>query len=96
MTLTIDRTVTNGFNSQPATTTLNATLFQSSDGGTTWQSLAAFGPVVGGSNISSKTGVLITTDTLFTEFNPGTGRLARMTFTVSGASVAVGGTLTTA
>lgn len=94
--LVIDRTVTNGFNSQAATTTMNVLIAQSNDSGTTWVQLAAMGPVVGGSNISSKTGSLITQDTLFTQFNPGTSRLARITVTVAGSSVAVAGTLTTA
>ena len=96
LTISINRTVANGFNSQPSSTQATVTLYQSDDGGTTWQELAAMGPVTGGSVISPKTGQLITASNLFTEFNPGTGRLVRAGITVTGASVAVAGTITTA
>lgn len=102
VTLILDRTASKGnvqgFNSQPGTTQMMVQLSQSNDGGTTWQPLAAMGPVIGGTFTMDKTGttVTITSEKLFTEFNPGTGRRARATVTVSGASVAVAGTLTTA
>lgn len=96
ITLVIDRTVTNGFNSQPGTTQAAVQVDQSGDGGTTWQPLAGMGPIIGGSFTSDKTGLAKTQERLFTEFNPGTGRVARATVTVSGSSVAVAGTLTTA
>lgn len=101
VTITLDRTAskgaTQGFNSQPGTTQMNVQLEQSDDGGTSWQPLAAMGPVIGGIFTMTKTGTVttITSERLFTEFNPGTGRQVRATVTVSGASVAVAGTLTT-
>lgn len=102
VTIILDRTASKGavqgFNSQPGTTQMMVELDQSNDSGTTWQPLAAMGPVIGGVFTSDKTGTVltVTSERLFTEFNPGTSRQARATVTVSGASVAVAGTLTTA
>jgi pyruvate-formate lyase len=98
VTLIIDRTAskgaTQGFNSQPGTTTATVQIDQSNDGGATWQPLAGMGPIVGG--IFTWRGGTKTQEKLSTEFNPGTGRDARAVVTVAGASVAVAGTLTTA
>lgn len=91
--LSIDRTVTNGFNSQPATTQALIYVYQSNDGGTTWAWIGG-DQMTGGIYTSSKTGQE-NTDYIEVGLNPGTGRLVRGTVTVSGASVAVAGTLTT-
>ena len=96
ITLVIDRTVAGGFNSQPGTTQAAVAVSQSGDGGVTWQGLAGMGPIIGGSFTSAKTGLPVTSERLFTQFSPGTGRVARATVTVAGAGVAVAGTLTTA
>jgi len=90
--LSIDRTVAGGLNSKTAATTIFIESWQSGDGGATWQSLAA-NTVVGG--IFTKGGTQINTDHVGTGLNPGTGRLVRASVTVSGASVAVAGSLTT-
>ena len=90
--LNIDRTVANGLNSQSATTRIFLQTFQSGDGGATWQALGA-NTVQGG--IFTKGGNQINTDQIGTQLGPGTGRLIRAAVTVSGASVAVAGTLVT-
>jgi hypothetical protein len=96
ITLSIDRTVKNGpvqgFNGQPATTTAQIETFQSNDGGATWQNLAD-NTITGG--IFTKGGVQINTDHVITQLNPGTSRQVQATVIVSGASVAVAGSLTT-
>lgn len=91
--LTIDRTVAGGFNSAPATTEAAIEVDQSNDGGSTWFQLAAttfFGGIYqtkanGGGQLNAN-GFTVTPA-------PGTGRLARATVTISGAAVAVAGSL---
>lgn len=95
VTITVDRTVTSGLNSQTAATQVTLELFQSDDGGTTWMDLGSCGPVFGGT-VLSKTGQTVTEADLFTGFWPGTGRLAKATVVVAGSNVAVAGTITTA
>jgi hypothetical protein len=94
--LSIDRTAVNGavqgLNGQPPATQISMTTFQSDDGGATWQELGA-NTVVGG--IFTKGGTQINTDHVGTQLAPGTGRQVRATVVVTGASVAVAGTLTT-
>jgi hypothetical protein len=96
--LTLDRTVTQGgtqgLNGQPDTTTITMETGQSGDGGLTWQVLA-LATIAGGSVISPKTGLLITSNELDTRLNPGTGRQVRAQVTVAGADVAVAGSLAT-
>lgn len=92
ITLSIDRTVSGGLNSQPSTTQIMLTTFQSDDGGATFQELAAVS-VVGG--IFTKGGNQINTDHIITELNPGTSRQVQATVTVTGASVAVAGSIAT-
>lgn len=95
--LTIDRTVTNGFNSQPAATTAEITAEQSSDGGATWF-LAVAGTVAGGQYFRAPPprgdGSLITASSIQVNLYPGASRLVRAAIVVSGASVAVAGSLT--
>jgi|SRR6266853_3495372 len=95
--LSVDRTVTNGavlgFNGQPATTVALIYIYQSNDGGVTWTWIAG-DQVTGGLYTSTKTGLEVT-DYVECNLNPGTGRLARAEVTVTGAPVAVAGTLTT-
>jgi hypothetical protein len=94
--LTIDRTVsqgqTQGFNGQPATTTANILAEQSNDGGVTWQPLASAG-FSGGITVIPRTGQTVTSNDVGVWLLPGTGRLARATVTIAGATVAVQGTL---
>lgn len=86
--ITIDRTVTNGLNSQPVTTQIVIRPFQSNDGGVTWQELASGtaqgGPVTRGTTSGITVGLW-----------PGTSRQIKSNLTVSGSSVAVSGTVTT-
>lgn len=96
VTLTIDRTVTNGFNSQPDTTQATFFIDQSNDGGNTWKTITSAGPIIGGIFTVDKTGLTKTQERQFTQFDPGISRQVRFTFTVSGSTVAVAGTLTTA
>lgn len=91
--LSIDRTVANGFNSQPATTTALIYSYQSNDNGVTWKWIAG-DQVTGGIYTSPKAGQE-NTDYVEVSLDPGTGRLVRAVITISGASVAVAGTLTT-
>lgn len=94
--ITIDRTVTNhsvqGLNAQPATTTIQVTISQSNDGGTTWNELDD-DTMTGGIEIFR--GVQQNTTDLGVEFWPGTSRLVRATLVVAGASVAIAGTIAT-
>ena len=89
--LTIDRTVTGGFNSQPATTTARISIEQSNDGGTTWDELAAttfFGGV-----LTMHGGLPVNSNDVGVFLWPGTGRKGRAVVTIAGASVAVAGSL---
>lgn len=90
--ITIDRTVANGFNAQPVTTTANILVEQSSDGGATWFPLASDG-FAGGILVNPRTGLTVNANDVGVELQAGTGRKARATVTISGASVAVQGTL---
>jgi hypothetical protein len=96
--LTVDRTVSKGnvqgFNNQPSTTTADIQIYQSNDGGATWQ-LLIDGLMVGGTFNNAKTGQVATTSSVTIDFNPGTSRQAKASIVVSGASVAVSGSLTT-
>lgn len=89
--LTIDRSVTKGgtagFRGQPATTTARLAAEQSSDGGGTWDELAS--QVIAGGPDRHGTAL----DTIGVRLWPGTGRQVRATVTVTGADVAVAGTL---
>lgn len=94
ITLTIDRTVAGGLNAQPATTVISIAVSLSRDGGTTWQPLAAAGGIPGGL-ITGKTGATLTSSSVAVDLPPGTSRQIRASVTVSGAAVAVAGTLVT-
>jgi len=95
--LSIDRTVTNGFNSQPASTTAGYRADQSPDGGATWVLVA--GGTIGGGVLAAVPpprgpGGTVAASTVSADMAPGTGRQVRAVVTVSGAPVAVAGTLT--
>lgn len=87
----IYRNVTGGLNSVPSTTTLEAFIYQSDDGGTTWYGLAGGGTT--GGIVSTR----FPNDTFIDTFlNVGTGREVKGELTVSGGSVAVQGFLAVA
>jgi hypothetical protein len=88
--ITIDRTVTGGLNSLTTATTIDITIWQSDDGGTTW-----FGG--GGTTCIGgvKNGRFANADNVNVSFEPGTSRKVKATVVVAGSSVAVQGTLTT-
>jgi hypothetical protein len=94
--LSVDRTVTGGFNATPGCS-VEIKAEQSNDGGATWF-LAVAADVPGGIINSSQppkgTGLPITTSLVRVSVYPGTGRLLRATLTPSGAPVVVAGTLT--
>ena len=90
--LAIDRTVAGGLDATPATI-VSLQLSRTQDGGVTWENLAA-SQIRGGP--AAVHGTPLTTSTVRVVFTPGPGWQARATVTVSGAPVAVAGTLTTA
>lgn len=92
ITITLDRTVTNGFNSQPFSTNLWMSAYQSNDGGNTW--VECGGGRVDGGVFKTRAGVTINSADVETSLIPGTGRLILAQIIVSGTSVAVQGTLT--
>jgi len=92
VTLTIDRTVASGFNATPAAAA-SIECWQSGDGGSTWQNLAKAG-IAGGTQLD-KNGQPFAVSSVTVGFSPGTGRQARAVIVVSGASVAVQGSLAT-
>lgn len=89
--LTIDRTVTGGFSSQPSTTTAAITVEVSLDGGVTW--LMNVSAPIGGGADNDRLGVPAATSSVGGSLIPGIGRQARATVTISGGTVAVQGSL---
>jgi hypothetical protein len=92
VSLLINRTVTGGLSTAPATTTAQVTAEQSGDGGTTWD-LVVSAQLTGGPQ-DDKTGSPSPASETGGRLPAGTGRTERATVTVAGASVAVSGTLT--
>jgi len=92
--LTIDRTVTGGFNSVSSSVTLDAGVYQSNDGGATWDLLQS-ALMVGGTyaNPPKYGGGTVNSSIVGMTLNPGTGRLVRAYIVVSGAAVWIAGTL---
>jgi hypothetical protein len=89
--LSVDRTVASGFNATPAAQA-SITIYQSNDGGTTWR-LVASATLVGGSQVNPKTGLPFTASSVSVGLNPGTSRQGKANVTISGATVAVQGSL---
>lgn len=90
--ITIDRTVTGGLNAAPGTTQVVILVEQSSDGGTTWFPRASTS-MAGGIFTDRGTGGTLTANDVGVTLEAGTGRQARAAVTVSGAPVAVAGSL---
>jgi hypothetical protein len=88
--LTVDRTVTNGFNSKTSATTCHISIHQSNDNGNTWVELAST-DFAGG--IASNHAGQINENDVGIHFWPGTGRLTRAEVIIGGSSVAVSGSL---
>jgi hypothetical protein len=88
----LDRTVAGGFDVTPAASAM-LVMSQSDDGGATWQPLASMGPITGGPQTFKDQPK--TSEMLGTGFNPGTGRRLKATLDVTGAAVAVAGTVQT-
>lgn len=89
ITITIDRTVTNGLNSLTPATQITMTSFLSFDGGTTWIEMGAATtnggtPAKGGTTSAIQVGLW-----------PGTSRQVKANVIVTGTSVAVQGSVTT-
>jgi hypothetical protein len=91
-TLVIDRTPASGFNSQPSTTQASIQVMQSNDGGVTWK-LEAAADIEGGI-ITDRHGNTLTQSSVTVGLDPGTSRQMKATVVVSGAAVAVSGSLT--
>lgn len=97
--LTIDRTVANGLNATSATH-LQVDAMVSLDGGSTWTVVAGFGtpggqipmapPPKGPGGFYTQNQLVVGLDQF-----PGTGRRIKAVTNVSGASVAIAGTVTT-
>jgi hypothetical protein len=90
---TLDRTVAGGLNSLTSATTLEILVEQSNDGGATWF-LLTDGIITGGLQPAPKGGGNATQAFVDCEFEPGTSRRVRATFTVVNGPVTVQGTLT--
>lgn len=88
--LTIDRTVANGFNSKTPATTCRISIFMSSDGGNTWDELAA--TTFSGGIASNHAGQINAND-VGVFLHPGTNRQTRAEVVTGGTSVAVQGSL---
>lgn len=89
--LTVDRTVAGGLGSLTAASTVAVDVFQSNDGGATWQ-LRVGGTFPGGPPVTGSWA----TGTLGVQLGPGTSRKLKATVTVAGPSpVAIAGTLVT-
>jgi hypothetical protein len=90
--LNIDRTVAGGLASLTAAATLEMLVEQSNDAGATWF-LITDATMTGGPKPAPLKGAP-GTDTVWAQFEPGTGRRVRATLTIAGGPVAVQGTLT--
>jgi hypothetical protein len=91
--LAVDRTPAGGLNSLTPATVVTIAVYQSNDGGATWNQLASAG-LTGGVIINARTGQVNTQD-VGVWLWPGTSRLVRAEVTVAGPSaVALSGTLT--
>lgn len=91
-TLTIDRTGVNGLNSQPATTKVEIGVWQSDDGGASWQFRASAG-LIGGIYPSNQAGDPYLASNVSVDLTPAAGRRVKAVVDVAGASVAVAGSL---
>jgi hypothetical protein len=90
ITLNIDRTPANGFNSKTTATTCHISIFLSTDGGNTWNELAST-DFTGG--IASNHAGQINENDVGVFLQPGTGRQTRGEVVIGGTSVAVQGSL---
>ena len=90
----LDRTVANGMNFLPGTSSLNVAVEESDDGGTTWYLRASSGAACG--IITSKYTHLPETGLgVSVSLGLATGRKLRATTTTVGSAIAIAGTLTT-
>jgi hypothetical protein len=91
----LDRTVTGGLNSLTADSTAAIALACSFDGGTTFDDAGGTG-WPGGFIADPHTGNPTLVNNMGTSFEPGTGRIVRLTVTIGGpGAVVVAGTITT-
>lgn len=88
--LTIDRTIANGFNATPAASA-TISFEQSNDGGTTWTMLVETGLTGGIQTMHG--GIQVNSNDVGCSLQPGTSRQGRAVVVISGASVAVQGSL---
>lgn len=96
--LSVDRTVSKGnvkgFNGTTADNTGQVTVFQSNNGGQTWEAVAWCG-FSGGSVIDKRTGQPMASNNVTVPLWPGVNRQAKAEIVIAGpSSVAVQGTLT--
>jgi hypothetical protein len=96
--ITLDRTVAGGLNSLTADSTLAISIGQSDDGGATFYESAGTGLPgwSGGTVADPHTGSPMLANHQGTSFEPGIGRIARLTVIIGGPSpVVVAGTIVT-
>jgi hypothetical protein len=94
----LDRTVAGGLNSLTADSTVGIVIACSFDGGTTFDDSGGTGPDgwPGGFVADPHTGNPTLVNNMSTSFEPGTGRIVRLTVTIGGpGAVVVAGTITT-
>lgn len=92
VTVSVDRTVANGLDTAPSTTTFSFLMEHSPDGGVTWHPTIAGGPFAGGTELAD--GHVNHTDTVTADWTPPwTGNRVRVTTTVTGGSVAIAGSI---
>jgi hypothetical protein len=89
--LTIDRTVTGGFNSLTPATATRISIEQSNDGGATWLELAS-ATFTGGAQ-TMHGGLPVNSNDVGVFLRPGTGRRGQAVVVITGTAVAVQGSL---
>jgi hypothetical protein len=96
--LVIDRTVTGGFNAAPESTAADLNIYQSNDGGVTYRFLAS-AHIVGGQIVNDDphvpAGTIFTQSTINVQYFPGANRRVKCGLAITGASVAIAGSLST-
>jgi hypothetical protein len=98
VTVLLDRTVAGGLNDLTADSTVAISIACSFDGGVTFDDSGGTGANgwPGGFVADPHTGAATLTNNIGTSFEPGTGRIARLTVTIGGpGAVVVTGTITT-
>jgi hypothetical protein len=92
VTLTVDRSVAGGLNSQPATTTLEIGVWQSDNNGASWEFRASAG-LTGGLYPRNVAGDPYLESSVQVNLTPASGRRVKAVTDTTGAAVAIAGSL---